>query len=373
MSVQFHRQVYDNISQRAVATLANGVIPLAPVTVGTFGVAGEQMELAQRDLHGFLTTLYEAMYQQPEQFGMPTSPDDCLASEREGKERKQEVTKKIKRPEEIIDIAIALLRDLGLQGQVSGNDLVLDETTYKSIFESKGKTKKTILAAMTKVGLGIQMVDGAVALHNTHYPQMMPALKAMAEGCAADGDAKWGASAFARCDLKAILPGYQLDPASLLGYFPPEDRVRAIDLHHYMLDTGHEAVCRAYNAHGWDIQYHGSRKIKGTTLVQIDYSERHRNPMRVHVKCASVNRLISSFSEQPAAVQADFRSRVGRCSGDSCGWCKEKKGLRPSVLEYDGEKLTVCWFAQAHFEELDDKTFELIQGYVRWHQGLNQG
>ena len=168
---------------------------------------------------------------------------------------------------------------------------------------------------------------GVVILRNKQYPHMMPALEAMAERCAEDGDEKWGASTFARCDFRALLPDYHLDPLSLLGYFPPEDRVGAVELHNYMVATGHQAVCRAYNPHGWDIQYQGPRKIKGTPLVQIDYSERHRNPMRVQIKCASADRMVPTFCQQPPAVQADFRARVNRCGGASCGWCKDKWGI----------------------------------------------
>jgi len=211
---------------------------------------------------------------------------------------------------------------------------------------------------------------GVVILRNKQYPHMMPALKAMAERCAEDGDEKWGASTFARCDFRALLPDYHLDPLSLLGYFPPEDRVGAVELHNYMVATGHQAVCRAYNPHGWDIQYQGPRKIKGTPLVQIDYSERHRNPMRVQIKCASADRLVPTFCQQPPAVQADFRARVNRCGGASCGWCKDKKGLGPSVLQYAGEKTAICWYTRPDVAELNDETLEALRGYVRWHQEL---
>jgi hypothetical protein len=370
VSVQFHRDTYDNISQRAVATLGKGLSTLEPVLTDQSGAAGQQEVTAQRSLHQFLAALYAAMYEQPERFGMPTAPDDGLSSEREGKERKQEVTKKIKRPQEILDLTIELLQELGCRGQTVGDALVMDEEAYRALFAAKGKTKKAILAGMGEVGLSAQAANGAVTICNPRYPQMMPALKAMAQQCAEDGDEKWGKSAFARCDFRALLPGYQPDPLSLLGYFPPEDRDKAIELHRYLLDTGHQALCRAYNPHGWDIQYQGPRKVKGSPLVQIDYSERHKNPMRVQIKCASADRLIPSFCEQPPAVQADFRSRVNRCGGASCGWCKDKKGLGPSVLEYGGEKLTICWYTRPDVDQLTDETLEVLRGYVRWHQRL---
>ena len=382
MDIQFRRDRYDNISQRAIATLGQGLCVFEPGATGQPGVD------AQHDLHQFFAALYAAMFEQPERFGMPTSPDDALNSEREGKERKQEVTNKIKRAQELLDLTLDLLQELGRNGQVTGEALVVDEATYRSLFEAKSKTRKVILAGMGEVGLAAQAATGAVTIRNARYPQMMPALKAMAERCAVDGDDNsgespnrfpfskrwqphwWGKLAFARCDLKILLPDYQADPLSLLGYFAAEDRARAIELHNDMLATGHQAICRAYGPHGWVILYQGPRKIKGSPLVQINYSERYQNPMRVQIKCASADRLIPYFAEQPPAVQADFYGRVNRCGGASCGWCKDKKGLGPSTLTYSGEKLTICWYTRPDLDELTDETLEMLRGYVRWHQRL---
>ena len=80
------------------------------------------------------------------------------------------------------------MRELGLHGQVAGNDLVVDKVAYQLLFESKGRTKKTILAGMGEAGLVAQDGDGAVTIRNTRYPDMMPALKAMAERCAANAN-----------------------------------------------------------------------------------------------------------------------------------------------------------------------------------------
>jgi hypothetical protein len=387
VDIQFHRDTYDNISQRAIATLAQGLSVFEPVATGPSGATGQPGVDAQHDLHQFFAALYAAMFERPERFGMPTSPDDALNSEREGKERKQKVTQKIKPAQELLDLTLDLLQDLGRKGQVTGEALVVDEATYGSLFEAKGKAPKVILAAMGEVGLAAQAANGAVTLRNARYPQMMPALKAMAERCAAEGDEEggegpskfpykkrwqpywWGKLAFARCDLKLLLPDYTPDPLSLLGYFSAEDRARAIALHNDMLATGHQAICQAH-PHGWVIQYQGPRKIKGTPLVQIDYSQRHRNPLRVQIKCASTDRLIPYFAEQPPAVQADFRGRVNKCQGASCGWCKNRKGLGPSALTYGGEKLTICWYTRPDLDELTDENLEVLRGYVRWHQRL---
>jgi hypothetical protein len=386
MGIQFHRETYDNISQRAIATAAQGLCVFEPVATGPSGAAGQPGVDAQHDLHQFFAALYAAMFEQPERFGMPTSPDDALSSERESKERRQEVTKKLKPAQELRDLALDLLQELGRKGQVTGEALVVDEATYRSLLKAKSKAKKVILAAMGEVGLTAQAANGAVTLRNARYPQMMPALKAMAERCAVEGDEeggerpsrfpfkeRWlpywrGKSAFARCDLKILLPDYQPDPLSLLGYFSAEDRARAIELHNDMLATGHQAICQAHGPHGWVILYQGPRKIKDSPLVTIDYSERHQNPLRVQIKCASADRLMPTFAEQPPAVQADFRSRVNECGG--CGWCQDKKGLGPSTLTYSGEELTICWYTRPEVDELTDETLEVLRGYVRWHQRL---
>jgi len=194
VSIQFHRDTYDSISQRAIATLAQGLSVFEPVATGPSEAAGQPGVDAQHDLHQFFAALYAAMFEQPERFGMPTSPDDALNNEKEGKERRQEVTKKIKRAQELRDLTLDLLQELGRKGQVTGEALVVDEATYRSLFEAKSKTKKVILAGMGEAGLAALATNGSVTIRNTRYPQMMPALKAMAERCAEGGDEEGGSA-----------------------------------------------------------------------------------------------------------------------------------------------------------------------------------
>jgi hypothetical protein len=223
---------------------------------------------------------------------------------------------------------------------------------------------------MAEVGLVTEAVAGSVALRNARFPQMMPALQALAKASAPEAEPQLAAFDLARCDFRALATGYRPDAPTLLAFAPAADRDRALRLHEYLLSTGYQPHIRIHDVHAWDIKYQGPRKIKGSPLVQFDYSERHQNPLLAQIKCASTDRILPTFPEQPPAVQADFRSRVHRCRGKECGWCKDKKGLGPAVLKYNDEKLTICWYTNPDVAVFDDAAVEVMQGYVQWHQRL---
>ncbi len=373
MNEPSNRDSYDNISQRVIATFLRGLLPFEPVVTDPAGAESEEQAASQRDLHGFFAALYAAMYANPARFAMPTSADDCLLVEGEGKERKQEVTKKIKRPGEICDTVVQLLQSLGQKGSLADGGLVIGREDYRALMAAQARTRKAILAGMGDAGLVAREQGERVIIENNSYPRMMRALKEMAVLNAADAEQAPPAFHLARCDFRALLPDYQPDAPSLLSFFDSEARERALRLHAYLLSSGYQALGRIHDIHAWLIQYQGPRKIKGTPLVQIEYSERHRDPLQVRLKCASTERLLYYFAEQPKAVQDDFHRRARPCGGDSCGWCKERKGLGPSVLEYEGERAVVCWYSNPNVDAFDEATLEVLQGYVLWHQRLAGG
>jgi len=71
-------------------------------------------------------------------------------------------------------------------------------------------------------------------------------------------------------------------------------------------------------------------------------------------------------------VRDDFRRRLYLCRGDACGWCRNRKGLGPSVLEHEGERITACWYTNPDLDRFDDSALEILQGYVLWHRELAQ-
>ncbi len=361
MHIPFDQETYDNISQRAIASFCRGIRASEP---------GADETPAQRDLRGFFTALYAAMYQDAGRFGLPTGADDGLLGETEGSDRKQEVTRKLKKPREVLGVAVEMLQEMGSTGQLAGDDLLFHKAAFQALSASKARARKAVLAGMADAGLAIVEEEGGTALRNSRFPRMMPALKEMAERCAASPEPGLATFHFARCDFRALRQEHQPGAPALLGFFAPEARERALRLHAFLLSTGHQPTCRICGMHAWDIQYQGPRKIKGSPLMQIEYSERHRDPLQVRVKCASADRLLPTFAEQPQAVRDDFRRRVHRCGGASCGWCKSRKNLGPSVLEHKGEKLTICWYTCPDVGALNDDALETLQGYVHWHQIL---
>ncbi|MEW6524155.1 MAG: hypothetical protein AB1445_11430 [Bacillota bacterium] len=49
--------------------------------------------------------------------------------------------------------------------------------------------------------------------------------------------------------------------------------------------------------------YQGNRKTKATPLFEVEYSERHLDPLRAKIKCASANRLAALIPLQPEILQ----------------------------------------------------------------------
>jgi hypothetical protein len=301
---------------------------------------------------------------------MPVAPDDRLETAAEHGERKQEVTQKLKKPHEIVGAALELLRDLGCQGRLRGEDLVLGTAEFGELCKAKARIKKAVLAGMREAGLAFLEGDGEVTVHGTLYPHMLPALKELAECCGRNPDGGLAAFNFAYCNFQALEPDYRPDALSLLGFFSGAEQERALRLHRFLLDAGYSPVCRSSVMHEWDIQYQGPRKIKSTPLLEIKYSERHKDPLQVYIKCASTDRLLPSFPAQPKAVRDDFRRRIYPCRGDACGWCRNRKSLGPSVLEHEGERITACWYTNHDLDRFDDGALEILQGYVLWHREL---
>jgi len=62
-----------------------------------------------------------------------------------------------------------------------------------------------------------------------------------------------------------------------------------------------------------------------------------------------------------------FFRRTNRCSGDSCGWCKTRKGLGPSVLTYQGNQHVICWYTKPETPFEDDTAVDLVKQYEAMH------
>jgi hypothetical protein len=370
MDIPFDRNIHDNISQRAIASYCRGVRAFEPVV--SHLPDGEQAAVAcsQQNLHGFLSSLYALMYADPSRFGMPTSPDDCLSSDAQGTDRKKEVARKLTKPRTVLANTMDMLWQLGCRGRLQGDALLIGEADYREILGSQAKPRKALLAGIGEAGLEAHETADGLVLGSRRYPGMLPALHQLAECCAAREDQALAAVNFSRGDFGALLPGYNPNALNLLTYLPAEARVPAERLHAFMLTQGYRATGYISKRFAWRVEYQGPHKIKGTPLVQFDYDERHQNVLQVQLKCASTNRLLPYFAEQAPDVQDDFVHRIYRCRGAACGWCKTRKGLGPSALEYAGERVVLCWYSRPEVADLSDNALEILQGYVAWHARL---
>jgi hypothetical protein len=137
-----------------------------------------------------------------------------------------------------------------------------------------------------------------------------------------------------------------------------------------MTSLNYKPEYQYYGMSGWEVQYQGRKEVKASPLLRIEYSERYLNQLRVGIKCASTNRLAPLFSQQPVFLQEDFFKRAYGCQGEKCNWCASKKNLGPSVLEFNGESRTVCWYSNPDVVDLDDQAVKLIEQYVVMHEQL---
>ena len=179
----------------------------------------------QRDLRGFFLAFYTALYEHPEQFGLPLTEDDLfMEGEANGTGHKTELNKKRKKPQDLILAGLDFLMTAGCSGQLEGQALALDEETAAQV--KKVRSLRIFLQGLSAAGLQLVEVGGSLRLENPTYPAMMPTLKALAQACAVYPNTRLGAFHFARCDFRALQPGYIPDPLDLYRIFPAADYER---------------------------------------------------------------------------------------------------------------------------------------------------
>ena len=114
---------YPTISHRVAAGYRKFLVNVVP------GAAlAEEDQRARQDLHDFFQAFYENLYRQPDLFGLPLGEDDWIEEgEPHEKEKKQEVTARLKKPKEMMTHALDFLIGAGVQGRRVGECLVLDQ------------------------------------------------------------------------------------------------------------------------------------------------------------------------------------------------------------------------------------------------------
>jgi len=362
---------FEGISQRVVFSYQRQLPKFASVTPEGISLSEQQeLQASQEELDAFFRAFYERAYAHPETFGLPIADDVCM-EEGDSKERKRDVTRQIKKARDKVSHGVGFLYHVGRQGTQVERELRLCREDYAAFFAKSPRVKQKLVKGMQGVGLTVSEQDGAMAVGNAHYPNMMLALKALAEACAQRDDERMSTFLFARCDFRALDADYQPDALDMLRTaLSPEAFERAVELHHALAEMAYEPSLDIGGIHNWRIQYQGRRAVKTTPLFDFEYDERQKHSILMRVKCASTNRLVPLISQQDDALQQDFYRYAHSCGGVECGWCKTRKGMGPSVLEHAGERKTICWYMQRRFTELDGEAVYLVKQYAQLHEAL---
>jgi len=210
-----------------------------------------------------------------------------------------------------------------------------------------------------------------VLVSNSRYPYMMLALKALADACGQRDDENLARFLFASCDFRALDADYQPDVLDGLRKTLSSDAYTyGAEVHRVLLDMAYEPTFKIGGNLDWIVEYQGPRAIKSSPFFTFEYDERQECPLMMRVKCAATNRLVPLLDQQPESLQADFYHSAFACAGASCGWCKTRKALGPSVIKHEGEKRTICWYMQREFGRVDDAAVALVKQYADWHAAL---
>jgi hypothetical protein len=362
---------FENISQRVVFSHLRQLSDHGPVLPEGLSPSEQRdMRASQQELYGFFRAFYQCAYDHPEAFGLPLT-EDVYVREGDGKETKNEVSKQIKKVRVKMAYGIDFLYLAGEQGVLVNGHLRLKEEDYASFLTKSPRVKQKLLKGMEEAGMTLSEGDDGVLVGNTRYPNMMLALQALAQACALNDDDRMTRFLFARCDFCALEPDYRLDVLDLLRTaLPPSEHERAVALHRALAEMAYMPALGVGGYFDWRIQYQGKRAIKSTPLFEFEYDERLRRQFVMRIKCASTNRLVPLVAQRPPSLQRDFYDHANTCGGASCGWCKTRKGMGPSVLEHNGHKKTICWYMQRRFYEVDGEAVDLVKQYALLHEAL---
>jgi hypothetical protein len=369
-TIEFHTP-FQSISQRVACSYLRSLSELTFVMPEGFDPglrAG--MEVSQRDLHAFFQTLYQNLYENPALFGLPVSEDMYVNREGPGGSKdQQEVNQKLKSVRKPIIEWLDFLMSAAKTGHIEGTNLVIDPAV-SAAYLKKARSAKKFLPGLAALGLSVSESQEESVLTCSQFPAMMPALQAFAAACTLIPDERVGRFYFARCDFEALMKSYSVDPLDLYRIYNPQDFQRAAQLHVFFTGMGYKAEVTIVGVEYWNVKYQGNRKIKASPLFQMDFDERKVVQRQVYVKCASSGRIVELIPRHSQALQDDFFSRKNICNGDKCNWCDGKKGLGPSVLEYNGEQTIICWYTNPDMREFNDDTVELVKEYAYLHEEL---
>jgi hypothetical protein len=361
--------VFQSASQRVASTYLRMLSEFCPVfPAGLVPVQQAEMQAEQADLHGFFQALYDALYKAPDQFGLPAAADIYLkVGHSQEDPDKGEVKRALDRPRKQVEDGINFLSLFACQANLMNNELVLAPDSDAMVFLKK-KPGRTWVHGMEIAGLIFTQNGDTVGAANERFPQMMPALKALAEGCAGFPGPGLGGVFFARCDFRSLLQEFKVAALDLYRAFDPASFAWAYQLHAYFTGRGYQEMVECGRLFNWVVKYQGKKSIKATPLFQMGFDDRYQLPMRVQIKCASAQRIAPLLPGQSLALQEDFNRRAFNCG--NCHWCDNQKTLGPYEFEFHGETRKVCWYVLPDLDEFSEETASLVKEYEQMHEGL---
>jgi hypothetical protein len=371
MEAKAFETTFESISQRVVFSYIRSLSTCTAVMpVGMLPDHALEVEASQRDLHRFFQELYQALFDQPDVFGLPPGMDEPLSYDDSERGKKlPKINRALDARRKRINQGLDFLRAAGQEGLLQGGNLVFDQEAYSGLIKA-AKIGQKFLQGLEGAGLTVNKTSTHVVLSNPRFPGMMPALKMLSHACQQYESENIRQFHFARCDFRALEPGYSVQAMDLFSIFSAQVFERLEALHEFMISMNYKPNCNIYGIFAWEVKYQGDRKIKGSPLFQVEYQERFQNPLRLYIKCASANRIAALIPNQPRLLQEDFHQRAFRCRGSECNWCKDRKGIGPGLLVYEDTRTPICWYVPPDIPQLSDSAIELIKQYVHLHEAL---
>ncbi len=359
---------YANIAQRAAATYIHSLADLVITSPAAgYPFPAEAWAAAQRELHAFFQSFYLSLFEQPALFGLPAGADLAIAEdEPNAKDKKQQVKRALDKPKAMIAAGLDFLLLAGVRGSPADQALRVEGLAE---LLKQCKIGRQFVQGLARAGLTVQTDGGAAELRSAQFPHMLPALHALANGCAAYQNEWMGKFQFSRCDFRALQQA-EPDAPELYRVFGEEVCSRLMRLHQYFSQRNYRAVCEVRSVSAWSVKYQGDKKVKATPLFQVDIDDRYAHPLRLQIKCVSTQRIVDLLPRQSQALQDDFMRRANPCNGDTCGWCRNQKTLGPSQMYYNGEWHTLCWYSNPDISQLNEDSIALIQEYEQMHARL---
>jgi len=237
--------------------------------------------------------------------------------------------------------------------------------------DEKGVTYQDRLKMMERAGLRVAYKGDSVVLTNALFPEMFPAMRAMAQAIAARKEKVSGDNCFMNCDFRVLCPSYKYDKIeNALVFLSDEQRQVALALMEIAKKPGMtrsvpNGICGAHSI----LYKHKKREIMVINCMgnrvwlrfRIWYDRENPAPLEAFFR---------SLEEDSPALKRYFARTIKRCRS-----CKgETSGRCAAAVDFCGSTIKLCepwwgamlWEKGVSMEELPliEKIFDRILLYI---------